>query len=295
MIHPRWVFGISSINSVTGRASKTYQLCNNTVPNQMSKLENNHPQMAAVCFTQKHRKKNRGKTALHHRSKKRAKHCPTKKNPPSQRRCAHSWKVQRRSISKQNLFPTNYLVQKEINFIHFQFPAVKTFGTRIWFLPGFWWPHPTTVRYTCRVETLGFHHVQTSLQKVGDTRSHPTHVTCLPIGTMYICYTCWNSIKKMDKMVDLIWGKWPSMYCHYIYIYGTCLFLSMGFNPVKEDPFQSKQASLGFQVYLWNLLIGGKCLLFLFSNLLHARRKIHGGNYHFRDAISHCAEYVNTS
>lgn len=81
----------------------------------------------------------------------------------------------------------------------------------------------------------------------------------------------------------------------YIYIYGTCLFLSMGFNPVKEDPFQSKQASLGFQVYLWNLLIGGKCLLFLFSNLLHARRKIHGGNYHFRDAISHCAEYVNTS
>ena len=117
-----WDFFHQQCNS---RASKTYQIYNNTVPNQMSKLENNHPQMAAVCFTQiKTQEKKTGENCTAP-SKKRPRHCPPQKNPPSQRRCAQLEGAKEINFKTNRSLSNNCLFQKEINFIHFQFPAVK--------------------------------------------------------------------------------------------------------------------------------------------------------------------------
>ena len=41
------------------------------------------------------------------------------------------------------------------------------------------------------------------------------------------------------------------------YIPGTSLSSILGFNPPKQGPFQSKQGSFGFQVYIYIYLLIG--------------------------------------
>ena len=320
----------------TCSASKTYQIYNNTVPNQMSKLENNHPQMAAVCFTQKKGGKLHCTTGPHTppQKKKTSKTLPRKKNKKTfpKEMCSQLEGAKEINFKTNRSLSNNCLVQKEINFIHFQFPAVQPLGPPDMVFARFLVTAPHDQLHVSGWDSWLSSCPNLAPKGWGYKESSNTCNMFAYWDNVYMLYIyiCWNTFKKMDKKVDLIWGKWPSMYCHYLYIY-ICLciciciyiyiYIYIYMEPVcsylwastlkKKTLSNQNKGQLGsryicISIYIYyyiyrythtqlpNLLIGGKCLLFLFSNLnLHARRKIHGRN--FRDAISHWAEYVNTS